>query len=224
MYFLVDYENVNYIGLEGTEYLNANDTLIVFYSKNCNKILSYRMKQIINSECKFEVCKLVSKGKNALDFYIATKVGEIFAVDQKAQVAIISHDKGFQALIDYWKLKKNRILRSGNIAKAMESDVEHSRRLLLQQEMLSLDIKSEYELYLKQNAIKKACNELFEGTLYESLDVQIAQLVINNLQTKRLYVETLKAFGRLKGLEIYRTIKPVFVDKFESDLCEEYVS
>ena len=30
MYFLVDYENVNYAGLEGTEYLNKDDTVIIF--------------------------------------------------------------------------------------------------------------------------------------------------------------------------------------------------
>ena len=31
MYFLIDYENVNYAGLEGTEYLEKGDTVIFFY-------------------------------------------------------------------------------------------------------------------------------------------------------------------------------------------------
>ena len=36
---LVDYENVSASdGLEGVEYLNENDTLIVFYSQCCEKI------------------------------------------------------------------------------------------------------------------------------------------------------------------------------------------
>ena len=36
---LVDYENVSTIdGLKGVEYLNENDTLIIFYSQCCEKI------------------------------------------------------------------------------------------------------------------------------------------------------------------------------------------
>ena len=30
MYFLIDYENVNYAGLEGTEFLEKDDTVSIF--------------------------------------------------------------------------------------------------------------------------------------------------------------------------------------------------
>ena len=46
MYFLIDYENVNQAGLEGTEFLNKDDTVIVFFSKSCKNIISYRMNEI----------------------------------------------------------------------------------------------------------------------------------------------------------------------------------
>ena len=48
MYFLIDYENVNYAGLEGTEFLENGDTISFFYSNVCDKIVSYRMKDIEN--------------------------------------------------------------------------------------------------------------------------------------------------------------------------------
>ena len=32
MYFLIDYENVNYAGLEGTELLETGDTVSIFFS------------------------------------------------------------------------------------------------------------------------------------------------------------------------------------------------
>ena len=46
MYFLIDYENVNYAGLEGTEFLEEGDNIFFFYSDKCDKIISYRMKDI----------------------------------------------------------------------------------------------------------------------------------------------------------------------------------
>ena len=70
MYFLIDYENVNYAGLEGTEFLEKGDTVSFFYSDKCDKIISYRMKDIEKSECSFEICKLKSIRKNGLDFIL----------------------------------------------------------------------------------------------------------------------------------------------------------
>ena len=46
LYFLIDYENVNYAGPEGTESLEKGDTISFFYSDKCDKIISYRMKDI----------------------------------------------------------------------------------------------------------------------------------------------------------------------------------
>ena len=44
---LVDYENVSTTeGLKGAEYLNENDTLIIFYSQCCEKIRAEYMELI----------------------------------------------------------------------------------------------------------------------------------------------------------------------------------
>ena len=71
MYFLIDYENVNYAGLKGTEFLEKGDTISFFFSEKCDKIVGYRMMDIANSCCVFEICKLKNVRKNALDFYMA---------------------------------------------------------------------------------------------------------------------------------------------------------
>ena len=51
MYFLIDYENVNYAGLEGTEFLQKEDTVCIFFSNVSDKIVAYRMKDIEMSGC-----------------------------------------------------------------------------------------------------------------------------------------------------------------------------
>lgn len=73
---LVDYENISTTdGLKGVEYLNENDTLIIFYSQCCEKIRAEYINMIEKSQCEFKTYKLVKAGKNALDFYIAVECG-----------------------------------------------------------------------------------------------------------------------------------------------------
>ncbi len=74
------------------------------------------------SGCNLEICKLKNIRKNALDFYIASKVGEILATDRNAKIAIVSADNGFASVLDYWQPRltaHNQLVRSRTIAKAI---------------------------------------------------------------------------------------------------------
>lgn len=97
----IDYENVCMsAGLKGVKYLDADDKLIIFYSKDCEKIRKEYLDDILESKCRFEIVKLVQKGKNALDFYIATKVGMEIQSGERF-ILIVSRDKGFAAVQDF---------------------------------------------------------------------------------------------------------------------------
>ena len=82
MHFLIDYENVHSAGLTGAELLTDQDTVVLFYSDSNDKVEQGAMNRIIQSGCKIELRKLKTKGKNALDFYIATYVGELLLLAQ----------------------------------------------------------------------------------------------------------------------------------------------
>lgn len=82
VYFLIDYENVRNLGMRGTEYLLSSDYVIVFYSESSPNMELRHLNDIQNSGCGFEVCKLLTKRKNGLDFYIATKVVELFGAER----------------------------------------------------------------------------------------------------------------------------------------------
>ena len=120
---LVDYENVgNANGLRGVDVLQETDTLVIFYSGCCGKIRYDYMQEIKCSGCRFKVVKLKEAGKNALDFYIASECGVLSERGEK-QIAIISNDKGFQAVIDFFQMdaetKKVQVVRAGNIETAL---------------------------------------------------------------------------------------------------------
>ena len=211
MYFLIDYENVNYAGLEGTEFLEKGDTISFFYSDKCEKIIAYRMKDIEKSGCAFEICKLKNVRKNGLDFYIASKVGEIFAVDHNAKIAIISADNGFQAVLDYWRPRlsvPNQLVKCKTIAKSLICvNGEGARKLLVNENMGVLELPAVFAKYEERKRIVTEITDLFTGTDYEALISQIVELVISTDKLKILYLTALKAFGRKNGTEVYRKIR-----------------
>ena len=57
-YYLVDYENVKEEGLEGMENLTSKDCLVIFYSKNANKITINQLQKIQKAKCKVEYIEI----------------------------------------------------------------------------------------------------------------------------------------------------------------------
>ena len=161
---LVDYENVNGSnGLKGTDVLCRDDTLIIFYSKNCGKIRYDYMQEIKESGCEFRVIKLKGTGKNALDFYIAAECG-IISERGENEIAIISNDKGFQAVIDFFGADQNanqiQIVKAGNIRKctyiiSMHPEVQREEKKNTEIEKLLLDLSAESARIEESNKNKK---------------------------------------------------------------------
>lgn len=215
MHFLIDYENVSYAGLEGTELLESTDRVSFFFGNTCSKIINYRMNDIEKSGCGFEICKLKNARKNALDFYIASKVGEIFAVDKEAKVAIISADKGFQSVIDYWKPRlpvANQLIRTTSIAKAIQCiNGEGIRKKIVNDRMMILELQEEYIKYEERRKIVKSISDVLANTEYEHLIPQVADIVKRAGSRRVLYLNSLKFFGKKTGTDVYRYIKNAIV-------------
>lgn len=211
MYFLIDYENINYAGLEGTEFLEKDDIISFFFSESSDKIVNYRMLDIKKSGCTFEICKLKNVRKNALDFYIASKVGEILAMDHNAKIAIVSADNGYQSVLDYWKPRlpiHNQLVRCRTLAKAISYvNGESVRKKLVNERMKVLDLQMEFVKYEERKRIATGIRDLFSGTDYENLISQIVDIVILSNSPKVLYLNSLKFFGKKTGIEVYRKIK-----------------
>lgn len=148
---LVDYENVvGTNGLKGTDALQSEDVFIIFYSSCCGKIRNEYLQEINDSGCEFRIIKLKGTGKNALDFYIATECG-IASQKGEKQLAIISNDKGYQAVMDFFEVineaQEIQIVRTGNVETALtmlEAAENAVRRKRLQKRMEMLDLETEY--------------------------------------------------------------------------------
>ncbi len=103
-YFLIDYENVKIDNIKDLPYLDEGAVLIIFYSDQ-HKNISLDVIDDINAFNIKLYCQRVRTGeKNALDFQLSSYLGYLIgrgSSDDKYH--IVSNDKGYDCLYDYWK-------------------------------------------------------------------------------------------------------------------------
>ena len=100
--YLVDFENVKSKGLQGIDNLTETDTVIIFYSENSDTINFEMHQKVLTSKADIEYFKVNVGGKNALDFQLSTLLGYLVAKDTYTNIFVISNDRGFDFLHDFW--------------------------------------------------------------------------------------------------------------------------
>lgn len=212
MLFLVDFENVGNAGMKGCGYLNAQDYMIVFYSEAKKHMEQRMLESIIASGCKFEICKLRKTGKNALDFYIASRLGELIGKGCEDIAVVVSNDGGFQSVRDYWEkaaAKKRRVLLSSCIEDGIVSGNENNERTKTLRKLREKYVIDEYySAYMERKRVRMVLQNLFEGTEYESRLEEIQNMIEGKEKSaKVIYLNSLHLFGKRNGLEIYNRLK-----------------
>lgn len=211
MLFLVDYENVGNTGMKGCHYLNETDQVIVFYSEAKKNMERRFLEAVTDTGCVFEVCKLCKNGKNALDFYIVSKLGELFGKGYEGIAVIVSRDNGFQAARDYWDKRaehRRRVLLAACIEDGIVSSNENSDRTKeLKKQRENLTIGGFFADYTEKTRRKSVVKKLFDGTTYEGMTEQIQKIVEIEKKPRIIYLNCLHTFGRDEGLEIYNRMK-----------------
>lgn len=102
--YLIDFENVKSKGLVGIEQLGEDDKVIIFYSENSDTISFEMHCKVMTSRADIEYLKVRVGGKNALDFQLSTLLGYLLAKGSYSHIFIISGDKGFDKLHDFWNV------------------------------------------------------------------------------------------------------------------------
>lgn len=212
MLFLIDYENVGNAGMKGCGYLDARDYVIVFYSEARRHMEQRILEQVTASGCAFEICKLCKTGKNALDFYIASRLGELIGGGYDGIGVIVSNDGGFGAVRDYWEKRaahKRKILLASCVEDGIVSGNENNERTAaLRRLRENLSIGEYYSAYREKTRTKEVLRRLFEGTEYEGRIGEIQNLLEDGGKTSKVvYLNSLYLFGRKSGLEIYHKIR-----------------
>ena len=122
--FLIDFENVKSKGLTGIDSLTEQDKVIIFYSENADTISFDMHQKVLTSKSDIEYFKVHVGGKNALDFQLSTLLGYLVAKNFYSHIYVISNDKSFDFLHDFWNGKyvsapKCVVYRTRTIAQAI---------------------------------------------------------------------------------------------------------
>lgn len=131
MIVLIDFENTHASGLEGYEYLNQNDTLVMYYSDENSSLTKGMVDDLKKNHVHVSLVKLLKQHSNALDMYIASTTG--MYLDSGEKICIVSKDKGYAAVRDFWhSLRGAEILLGETIRECLlHSVVNDDKRILL---------------------------------------------------------------------------------------------
>lgn len=103
-YFLVDFENVRTDGVKDLVKVSDGDAVIIFYSEQCKGITLDVIEDITKQKASLTCHKARTGTKNALDFQLSSHLGYLIGQGvEDAKYYIVSHDKGYDCLCDYWK-------------------------------------------------------------------------------------------------------------------------
>ena len=211
MYFLIDYENVGEPGLRGSEWINKEDTVLLFYHDNMR--ISRQHFDGLSKAKEYQAIKLKTTNNNALDMYISVKIGSIVEKDSKAKMVILSKDNDFESVIEYCDIYCDlayHIEKHPDIETAiMKMDGVSERNNTLHELKKKVSIEESYIAYKERKMIHDEIMEALTKAGYSAEAEQICDIVNGSNTPKDRYLKTLKAVGREKGNAINKVLKTV---------------
>lgn len=192
MWYMIDYENVHEDGLYGIEMLKKDDKIFVFFNMGDKEnVENGKLREAAEKGISIQSVVLYKRGKNALDFYIASKIGELCGRGMQQDIAVISGDKGFQALCEYWMyvadIRKRIILRD-TIYHAL-FDFEFDQ---IGSHNSCSDFKAIYLHCIKQYGRKMDC-ELY-WYLKKYMEIRRNYVNVTSMQDQRKYYVVLRGY------------------------------
>lgn len=111
-YYFVDFENVRTDGIKNMTGLQAADEVLIFYSEQCKNISLDVFSNLTKMDVATSCFKVNVGTKNALDFQLASYLGyRICNGNDNSSYYIVSNDKGFDCICDFWKEQNKNVNR-----------------------------------------------------------------------------------------------------------------
>ena len=215
-YYLVDFENVKIDGLKDMKGVGEGDSMIIFYSENCKSITLDVIDSIMALKLDYSSFKVKVGSKNALDFQLTSYLGYLIGkYGSDAVYHIVSEDKGFAFVADFWKkqninvdcislknpapAKKNEAVKAEpKKTEAKKTTSEKKKNKIPNENLATLDeITALIDKKNQPEAVLKIFNQ------YKS------KTAINNALVKLFK-------GTKKAGEIYKLLKPLIQSKNKS--------
>lgn len=112
--YLVDFENVHTNGIKRLLNVSEKDTVIIFFSEQSKNITLDVIEEVTKNNAILTCHKVNNGTKNALDFQLSSHLGYLIGKDaNNTKYHIVSQDKGYDCLCDYWRKQGINVDRIG---------------------------------------------------------------------------------------------------------------
>ena len=91
-YYLVDYDNTGYLGLNGIEELDNESVVTIFYSKKAQSIPIQFFQKFLECKANVKFYPIENEDKNIINFQISAYLGYVLGDDKTADCCIVSND------------------------------------------------------------------------------------------------------------------------------------
>ncbi len=102
--YFIDSENVNEKWIDEFPELDKNDQIKVFYTDKSANISPAKLDKILSDSINLKWVECFT-GKNALDFQLVSDLGYSIGRRSNDSYVIVSNDKGYEAVVNYWVIK-----------------------------------------------------------------------------------------------------------------------
>lgn len=202
--YLVDYENVSVLGVDGVKDLKASDKVYIFYGENIKTIPFDKSIELVKSKAQIEFIETKKVGKNYLDFQLATYLGYLIGNGEKGNVRIISKDTGFDSIVDFWKARNINICRKSSIKGDEAISIEQvvKKKTVSTTQVTNKTVPEQYRKKIRQAIKKEKLAPSSYTIIYKAIEESKNKLQLNNT--------LVKSFESTKGGRIYNDIKDIF--------------
>lgn len=195
-YYLIDFENVNDEGLIGSDSLNDQDQVHLFYTDNAKKM----NLDNLNLDCKFIPHK-VPVGKQSLDMFLVSYLGYLVGQIPKntCEYIIVSKDTDYDNIIEFWRKQKSI------------SVIRQNRINIQNRQSTSFAPQSQYNANQRCELNTKVQQELRRAGYDKEKINHVASIVVKYCNTERAANNIHNALRSeyKEYTEIYKIIKPI---------------
>ena len=120
--YLIDSENVtNYI--KELNYLGKNDKVIIFVTVATPNISYSKVEYLLKAKCRIKILKCLCGYKDDLDKQIISYLGFELRCNSNSEYYIVSQDKGYSVVVDFWNSMERNVKLVGSIAESLGVNV-----------------------------------------------------------------------------------------------------
>ena len=192
-FYLIDYENVHDSGFKGADQLSGKEYIHIFSTTNASYV---NISLLASLKGKLYFHK-VPAGKESLDMNLVSYLGYLIHKNRSKKVIyiIISQDRGYDKVIQYWKKEKGVVIARRNSFEIETKPEEKQINCPNKKMKINLDV---------QQVLAK---EKVKGEFVNGVASVVAKNYEINNRKQVIYLTLLSRYGMQDGLRLYSLIK-----------------